>query len=786
MNSTLISYDWKKAAAQVADDGTVERAFMDQAYGFLANKAGKLMQDPYRLGFEVVFKNDSNTRMVGIFAFRVNDQILYAPVFFLNGEIKGTDLLYRQETKTFVPNNTEWVSFLTEKNNYEPGSAIARKNFTNNNNGIRFEDIAYPPSQSKSKSAAELSPLFKIVDAFFAKEAGEDTKLTRADLELSDAPGQLMHKFITEDGGADAVAKIAAWMENSFEFAEALVTNIDEKDYMPSDIKVNSVKKAAVANKPSLVLFTGRPGKSEHYELLKTAADNEGTDKLTQKGYFMWDERSPADIEPIYRDNTEQLEMIGNCGLYDVMFRDGTFKKAIVAPRSRARFTFGSGDCCVPEPCVAGYSSYGGFDKGTPIITDHIICLQDGDKGTGIRQSIFGKFIKDQSQMIIDEEMEKTPKAGKAYCVFDAESGCLSDPVYVKSVKEKDGVHQYEFVEKYGGSRLASVRHNPDVTENDFATNFLGKDAYFVPVGTEYFKTEHSPSCTAFSSGPSTYYNFAAKEIDAPDIGTADTLDSWATEFFKKASVIYDGDTQTYSWRTGPKEQTHYMPRINMAVKLASQGFHAEAVEVMLDETAEQGRTNWFFGGPKLEELEKKAFPTRISQDAKFRKSIDRDFGVEKEEPQSYVLDTHTDEMDVPDQHIGDAYDPAMGRSPEDGLSKQQLMSMSPEQIAQFAASNKLPNVFEHGAVGAMVQVYDSMAMIDKYIPDLECGLDRLGRILFLFYWKPRDFEDAYGSDDMGNLENQIMSNFKSFGTLVLDLMKRSKKRKLGNVSLGS
>jgi hypothetical protein len=158
---SLASYDWKKAAAQVMDNNAVERAFMDQAYGFLANKAGKLMQDPYRLGFEVVYKNDANTRMVGIFAFRVNDQILYVPVFFLNGEIKGTDLLYRQETKSFVPLNDEWVTFLTEKNNYEPGMPIERKEFTRANNHVRLEDIAYPPNYKRDKRASQLDPVGK-------------------------------------------------------------------------------------------------------------------------------------------------------------------------------------------------------------------------------------------------------------------------------------------------------------------------------------------------------------------------------------------------------------------------------------------------------------------------------------------------------------------------------------------------------------------------------------------------------------------------------------------------
>ena len=43
-----IESDWKKHAAQVHSDQDVEKAFLDQAYMFIQNKATPLMQDPYR------------------------------------------------------------------------------------------------------------------------------------------------------------------------------------------------------------------------------------------------------------------------------------------------------------------------------------------------------------------------------------------------------------------------------------------------------------------------------------------------------------------------------------------------------------------------------------------------------------------------------------------------------------------------------------------------------------------------------------------------------------------
>lgn len=870
---SLASYDWKKAAAQVMDNGSVERAFMDQAYGFLANKAGKLMQDPYRLGFEVVYKNDSNTRMVGIFAFRVNDQILYVPVFFLNGDIKGTDLLYRQETKSFVPLNEEWVTYLTEKNNYEPGIPVDRKEFTRANNHVRLEDIAYPPNYKRDKRASELDAVGKedadvnndgssdstdsylkkrreviaqkvktkkadsdsietlgdidmVLQAAFDKKVpaegkmldpvgdedpdiNNDKKVDKTDKYLAvrrkavaesidKGAGYLIRKFITEDGGIAALNKVASMFEGSYEFAEALVSNIDEKDYLPQDLQVKSA--AVQEDKPTLVLFTGKPGKTEHSYLLKKAdatkdpnkspAVNKFADKFFSQGYYLWDDRAASDIVPVYKDNEEKLDMIGSAGIYDVLLHDGSFRKAIVAPKSQTDFK-----CSVNAPLTS--ASYGGDSwniggvvedikynsTSRSMYPDIVICYMDGEKESDMRCQVHGKFIKDQAQMLRDGDLEKEMTTNKSFRIFDVEAGALSAPFYVTDKREEDGITYYSVVPMHGSSDLFTLTHNPDMTENDLRVGFMGQHVAFVPVGTESYRTKTD----TYDGRP--YHQYYFKRISGEsDIGDVASLDAWVTEYVKKASLLYDRDSDTYSWRTGSKEQTEYMERINMAVKLASGGFHADAVDEMLTATKSAGKTDWYYGDP---EMSKVAFPIIQNRDAIFRTTTNQDFKVNQEYPQSFILRTSKDSLQLPPQIVGDAYDPGMGIKPDEtgnsnnsGMSKEQLMTMSPDQIAQFASSNQLPNVFEHGLVGSLVQVYDSIAMIDKYLPDMEEALDRMGRILFLFYWKPRDFEDAYGADDMTNLENQILSNFKSFGSLTLDLLKRSKKRKLGNVSL--
>jgi hypothetical protein len=158
--------------------------------------------------------------------------------------------------------------------------------------------------------------------------------------------------------------------------------------------------------------------------------------------------------------------------------------------------------------------------------------------------------------------------------------------------------------------------------------------------------------------------------------------------------------------------------------------------------------------------------------------------------PQSFELSTDTEGLEPPERRIGDAYDPGMGMTSEDGsgLASHIILGAPVDQLENLKAQAGVPNVFEHGLIGSLVHTYDSASMVDKYLPDMEAALDRLGRLLFLYYWKPRDFEDAYGADDMSNLENKLLSTFQSFGELVLELTKKGQRRNgmQGNVAMFS
>ena len=95
-------------------------------------------------------------------------------------------------------------------------------------------------------------------------------------------------------------------------------------------------------------------------------------------------------------------------------------------------------------------------------------------------------------------------------------------------------------------------------------------------------------------------------------------------------------------------------------------------------------------------------------------------------------------------------------------------------RLAEEAAAAGQRHVFDQAAIGGLVKVFDTANVVDSYIPDFMDTIDRLGRILFLFYWKHEDFNQRYGSDDVVQMEDSLRNVFKNLGELTLNLKEKS------------
>jgi hypothetical protein len=209
-------------------------------------------------------------------------------------------------------------------------------------------------------------------------------------------------------------------------------------------------------------------------------------------------------------------------------------------------------------------------------------------------------------------------------------------------------------------------------------------------------------------------------------------------------------------------------------------GIKADAVNELLVEA--QTKKVAFWVEPK--NIKMALGLTRVIDRADFTPSYDSYFNTAIEVPKAYALRTETKGPQIREIPLNEVYDPSHGNGGnKNNLSAEDLLANKPEQLKQLADSKNLPFVFEHGVVGSLVKTFDAGAMIDKYLPNMENALDSIGRMIFLFYWKPKDFENAIGEDDMTDMESELTSNFKSLGALTLNLLKKSKKSQ-GTIAL--
>jgi hypothetical protein len=90
------------------------------------------------------------------------------------------------------------------------------------------------------------------------------------------------------------------------------------------------------------------------------------------------------------------------------------------------------------------------------------------------------------------------------------------------------------------------------------------------------------------------------------------------------------------------------------------------------------------------------------------------------------------------------------------------------------AAQSGQREVFDTAMIGGMLRAVRDDSLVDRYMGDLTKGLDKLGRILFMFYWHGDRFADRYGKSDMPELEDSLRNAFEMLGDVILFLKQKT------------
>ena len=90
------------------------------------------------------------------------------------------------------------------------------------------------------------------------------------------------------------------------------------------------------------------------------------------------------------------------------------------------------------------------------------------------------------------------------------------------------------------------------------------------------------------------------------------------------------------------------------------------------------------------------------------------------------------------------------------------------------ASGAGIKEVFDVSVISGLVDVADLSELRNEYLVDMIKGMDKIGRMLFLFYWHSDEFKERYGEEDMKKLEDTLKKVFVNIGDLVLFLKEKT------------
>ncbi len=860
--------NWKQAAAQESVDyQAVESTFMTQAYGFVANKAKVLFRDPFRLGFEIVHRNEKATKMVGIFAFRCNQALLYAPVFFVNGEIKGADMLYRADVKRFVPLDDAWCSFLVRGANEEAG-ALQRRDSIRRQPDANMYRLAYPhrtkyasedgevdleklasyayelieqarresPEDPKGwlERQAEANPdlaldVAKAIESGELDEpkgsmartvgrtltgtlggaaglaagglgaiglealAGDEPRSNTKEIILKALQGGLIaggtaggahlgknlisksaaHDIFTEllshcaqddaapakllprvlrDEGPDSLLKLASLIENS-EIAARFVAENYTKDDLTIDPDWCIKKAAEEAGKVDpLEQYKGSVILVREPAFAKSAADRKG---ITQRGYVMEDYRELGAVNAVVDTIEDPAIMeVSATGVLSVMDSEGESFDAVLLATADSWMQNQKGGYCEP---------LGGSESSQTL-------LALGGKPAeyvryyGRRQDkVIGAYKEEKSVFEKAGIKPGSAKPGKTYVLVHKESLRASEPF---TVGEKQG-KGFATKSLYGSDK-ATLMYKADLSSSDPDRGFVNDEFVLLEVKVE-------------NDGPAEHG--IKRPVWTKNLMSPAQLNHWlrtaggATH--SKDITITTEPSGLFTISAAGSDGFHKVARSldRLAAQLNLVGDYAMRVDKsgeVLDFAEDQGSHSFRL----FDTVSKSGYVTRMNPEQEWLTGYDPVLNTKLNFPQSQRIGTYTPERPIQHHRIGDRY---MGEAPkahydeeDDGLPADAVMSMSPEDLALMSQKYDMPHIFDHQVIGSLAgNTYDTIEQVRQYMPDIETGVDRFGRILFLLRYRPADFEEAYGKDELLEMEQDHASLFAMAGKTLLRMLKR-------------
>lgn len=762
----------KMASLGGDQEGQFEQSFASLAFAYLKDKAPKLLD--FMLGFQLVDRNDDNTKAIGIFGFKVGKEFVYAPVFFLNGDLKGHELLYLKGQDQFVPMKENWVNYLLNRQPHHLGEGTDEQAQQLNVRQPYYGSFNFPPGKMASYAMDVPPPLREYI-----KEA---MPLLGAAAVKSPA---LMSKF----AGLDDRLSFRRWLAESVDNVKSAKAIFDQYPLLKQAAEtfhgesilrdsLLDLRKKALAQVNDPILGETATALSKVAENIlgmpvKAAAgpdvtikfneddlqtnniedhDEADKEKMLRDGMLVEDNRTGEEVSKVYNVQQEmKLQNPNETGLYDVLVKGGKFKRCLI----------------VVGPCSG---------EGN----QEFVTIVDTESKAWLNTHIANVFVREQeSKEDYRKYLEGLGKAesfetGGHYLVL-TQRGTGSTPFEVdKKVEDDDGTYKVYFRD-HCNSHKSNYKH-----PTGYAYSVTGIAPWESGGPRVYLNKRKGSKLTAVNGSlfvPPESYKLTLKDPPKPkdddhgilgSCGCGGRVDSsdpaplqpgnivdLQMEIMQKTArlkVINDGTEVMLN--NGPR----LTKRAAFCELILKHGLR-EAVAKEVLKTAEHHNGATF--------RIKYAEPYATMQGPGAPGIPDQQFGYDATSGGAAQY-PQEDFMPVPDMQGGPPR--SGGGGGDNGMMQPDPQAM---QAAQQAGQSGQKEVFDVSMIGGMLKSVREDSLVDRYLGDLLKALDRLGRILFLFYWHSEEFQDRYGKADMPELEDSLRNAFEAVGDITLYLKQK-------------
>jgi len=775
-----------------------EKTFADLAHARLRDRAPGLLD--HLVGFQLLDKSDDDTHAVGVWGFKMGPEWMYAPVFFLNGQLKGDDLLYIKSQDAFVPLKENWINYLLNRRPHVLGEPEEKKQ---NELGVQqpdFDVMARPPSMG-SKSAS-YSGMRSLVDRMNSS-IGEDFRgfipvvvSSPGDAKYASLSASWSVPEFVKSAGNRAAVVLFETMRKDADFADALLRFYKIEELVSAAnsaiVKTSLVKRAADGDKtiagtaPRVnVIFADR---QDPMGLETANLSDAEKEKLQSDRYLVKDRRGETELGTVYhRQIGKTLQSPAMCGYCRVMTKVGVMKPHLV----------------ILNP--VGDNRRAVRSKGDSLV----INLEAGNRMLMMSaNNIFTDSVA-HDKKAWDAKFGGMPSADsgreKDKLVFVNESCEGSVPFFVmrKVTNDKGQTTYYGVFDRYPYTHErgadSSTRemlyppfHGRKFNVSDAGWRNGGND-YPEPVGIGIDDDSELSFVVTNKDGKkitqigSTYFvpnGFKLIKINPNDIERYKLK-----EFERERNGKPYDDVRVPPREPAPDELVSPQTLADIEMQLFKSGMLAE-IQPITDGIEYWIKTNGAMGRPMRKlaalqtlivghQLTEKQATTMLKQ---ARKNGAPAYFVKKAQGggQPYGAPAIPDPQVFSDPSIGNGVPVQypMTSLIQTGSDTEQLganqMDMDATYRARQAAEQGQKEVMDTSVVSGLIKTMDVDTVVDNYIGDLMLGLDRVGRILFMFYWHWDKFKERYGQQDMPELEDNLKNVFDQLGDLTIFLKEKT------------